>query len=182
MTKIDYISTDMLPFRDFSAPIVMDFWISGQCNMRCRYCLHGLDEGDALKKDIVPGLMPWETFRRIADGLRDFPTPVYGADFCGIGEPTLHHRLEDMIAYLRVQSGVRFVELTTNGLLLTKERAKRLLDSGVDLLSVSIQGVDEDACQRLCGVRVDPRRIAETLAWIQAHKRSGTYVVARRGR
>ena len=179
MKKIDYSSSQKLPFLDFKAPLAMDFWISGQCNMRCRYCLHGLDERDALRKDIVPGLMTWETFQRIADGLREFPVPVISADFCGIGEPTLHPRLEDMIACLRGQGLVRFVELSTNGLLLTKERAKRLLDSGLNMLSVSVQGVDEDGYQRLCGVKADPNRIAETLAWIQAYKKHDVFVVVR---
>lgn len=179
MAKIDYASSNNLPFGDYQAPVMMDFWISGECNMRCRYCLHGLDENAEARKGIIPGFMPWDIFRRIADGLLEFPVPVPGADFCGIGEPTMHPRLEEMITYLRSRGIVRIVELSTNGLLLTKEKAKRLLDSGLNLLSVSIQGVDPEAYQRTCGVRAEPERIAETLAWIHAHKRPGVIVVAR---
>ena len=179
MNKISFESAGKWMLADFDTPIDMDFWVSGQCNMRCRYCVHSLEKNHAARKNLVPGLLPWETFRKIADDLKAFPRPVFSANFCGVGEPLVHPRLEDMVAYLHEKKIVQFIELTTNALLLTRERAKRLLDSGINMLEISIQGVDEAGYERLCGVPADPRRIADVLTFVKEYKSPDTFLLVR---
>ena len=59
MNKISFESAGKWMLADFDTPIDMDFWVSGQCNMRCRYCVHSLEKNHAARKNLVPGLLPW---------------------------------------------------------------------------------------------------------------------------
>lgn len=179
MAIVDFETTNKLPLKVCNTPIMIDFWVSGTCNMRCSYCLHGLSNTDSLRKGIVQGQLSWDNFLRVADGMSEFDKPIMGASFCGIGEPLTHPLLPQMISHLKQNRLVSIVELTTNALLLTEERATELIDAGVDYLSVSIQGVNEEAYKRTCGVPFDPHVIAQRLEWYKEHRRPGTLLVVR---
>lgn len=179
MKIIDYENLTGLSLQWYDTPGVIDFWVSGYCNMRCNYCLHSLPEDAEPRKGILSTQLAWEDFLRVAEDMKRFPNPVQAATFCGIGEPLTHPRLPDMIAYLKENHIVSMVQLTTNALLLTQERAQKLIDAGLDLLSVSIQGVDAQTYEATCGVAVDPARIVGQLAWYQAHKKPGMYMIVR---
>ena len=179
MEHVDFENLSGLPFLWYRTPQVVDFWVSGFCNMRCRYCLHSLPGDAEARKGIIPAQLAWEDFLRVAEDMKRFEDPIPSATFCGIGEPLTHPRLPDMIAWLKQNRVVSLVELTTNALLLTREMARRLIDAGVDMLSVSIQGVTPQAYEATCGVAADPLEIADSLAWYRAHKKPGMTVVAR---
>jgi MoaA/NifB/PqqE/SkfB family radical SAM enzyme len=59
------------------------------------------------------------------------------------GEPLLRKDLEDVISAIRIPGHDPLIVLTTNGVLLTKERYRRLLDAGVDEFSLSLDYPDE---------------------------------------
>jgi sulfatase maturation enzyme AslB (radical SAM superfamily) len=59
------------------------------------------------------------------------------------GEPLLDRRLEQRIAALK-RAGIRSVAFTTNASLLTDERARSLLDAGIDTIDFSIDGASSD--------------------------------------
>jgi MoaA/NifB/PqqE/SkfB family radical SAM enzyme len=89
--------------------------------------------------------MSWEAFQRIA---RAFDRTQH-VHLQGWGEPLLHPRLFDMIA-LAKSAGCR-VGLTTNGMGLDQEAGRRLLDSNLDLLSISIAGATKETHE---GIRI----------------------------
>lgn len=163
----------------YDTPQVVDFWVSGTCNLRCKYCVHSLPPEAEARKDVIPTQISWEDFLRVARDLQRFPRQVAFAGFCGIGEPLTHPLLPKMVAYLKQNRIVSVVQLVTNGLLLNREISQSLIDAGLDVLSVSIQGVDSEAYRSLCGVAKDPREIAENLRWFMDHKGSQTRVLAR---
>jgi len=66
---------------------------------------------------------------------RSLTRPAY---FGGIGEPLFHPRTVEWVAQAKA-AGAR-VELITNGTLLTEKRSRQLIDAGLDLLWVSIDG------------------------------------------
>jgi len=70
------------------------------------------------------------------------------------GEPLLHPRLSECIAYA-VRRRVR-VMLTTNGILLDEKNAKKLISAGLDRLTLSFDG-NKETHGKLRGV--DPERI-----------------------
>ncbi len=60
--------------------------------------------------------------------------------FVGDGEPLLHPRVLDMIHLAKVRTRC-IVNLTTNGTLLSNSAVERLVDSGIDLVDVSVDAL-----------------------------------------
>ena len=59
------------------------------------------------------------------------------------GEPLLRQGLEDLVRMLSEVEGLEDLTLTTNGSLLTPERARRLRAAGLERLTVSLDAVDD---------------------------------------
>lgn len=100
------------------------------CNLDCITCFRqGWDE--------PVGRMNEATFTAILNGLSEAPTTpaVY---FGGIGEPLSHHRILDWVS--RAHAAGARTELITNGTLLNERMARGLIDAGLDVLWVSLDG------------------------------------------
>ncbi len=104
------------------------------CNLDCITCFR-----NAWDQPI--GKMTEETFERIFDGLKEM-SPIPSVYFGGIGEPLFHPKTIEWIR--RIKSlGVK-VELITNGTILTEKIARQLIDVGLDVLWVSLDGATPD--------------------------------------
>jgi MoaA/NifB/PqqE/SkfB family radical SAM enzyme len=105
------------------------------CNLDCITCFRNA-------WDQPLGRMTEETFERIYAGLKGLPhTPsVY---FGGIGEPLFHQKTIEWIRRIK-DLGVK-VELITNGTILTEKKTRELIDTGLDILWVSIDGATADS-------------------------------------
>ncbi len=100
------------------------------CNLDCITCFR-----NAWEQPI--GRMTEETFERFLAGLKEL-SPIPSVYFGGIGEPLFHPKTIEWIARIK-QLGVK-VELITNGTILNEKIARQLIDSGLDVLWVSIDG------------------------------------------
>jgi MoaA/NifB/PqqE/SkfB family radical SAM enzyme len=100
------------------------------CNIDCRTCMRN-------NWEVETGLMTADTFERIVAGLEASPLPPT-VMFGGIGEPLAHGHIAEMVARVKAL-GCR-AELITNGTLLTEKRSRALIQAGLDLLWVSIDG------------------------------------------
>jgi len=101
------------------------------CNIDCRTCMRNNWQTET-------GFMAAETFERILVGLEPvWPRPT--VVFSGIGEPLSHGRIATMVRRAH-EMGCR-TELITNGTLLTEKRGRSLIDAGLDVLWVSLDGV-----------------------------------------
>jgi MoaA/NifB/PqqE/SkfB family radical SAM enzyme len=82
------------------------------------------------------------TFARIVEGLRSFsppPTVFFG----GLGEPLVHPDIVEMVALAKTLGAT--VELITNGTILTKPLSKQLIEAGLDMLWVSLDGATPES-------------------------------------
>lgn len=111
-------------------PRAIQLEVTGSCNLRCQMCL--VSYRPILNK--ITGSMSFETFRSIVDDLPELEQITLQ----GLGEPLLAPDLFKMIEYASAR-GIR-LGFNTNGTLLTRERAERLVRAGVDWLHVSIDG------------------------------------------
>ncbi|MBI4422904.1 MAG: radical SAM protein [Elusimicrobia bacterium] len=104
----------------------------GRCNLGCQLCSLQFPRGMALGSGAP--LMPWEVFTRL---LRAHEA-VEELQLEGPGEPLLHPRFFDMVAFA-VERGLR-VSVSSNCTLLARRRARRLVASGLATLSASLDG------------------------------------------
>ncbi|MFC6954182.1 TIGR04347 family pseudo-SAM/SPASM protein [Halorubellus litoreus] len=103
-----------------------------QCNLYCEHCYAGADDGCA------PAELSTEEGERLLEDLAEFGVPV--VLFSG-GEPLARPDLEHLVAYAD-DLGIRPV-LSTNGTLVTEERAEALRDAGLKYAGVSVDGTRE---------------------------------------
>ena len=105
----------------------------GQCNLRCRMCpIPFRQDGPPFGP---PAFMDFDTFTRLLDQFPDLDE----LQLQGLGEPMMHPRLFDMVAYA-VARGVKRVSTNSNMTLLNRERAERCVTSGLTELHISIDG------------------------------------------
>ena len=104
--------------------------VTGACNLRCQMCL--VSYRPALGK--TSGSMSFETFKALIDDLPDLEVVTMQ----GLGEPLLAPDFFPMLEYL-AERGIR-TGFNTNGTLLTRDKAERLVRLGVDWLHVSLDG------------------------------------------
>ena len=100
------------------------------CNLDCITCFRNEWENPV-------GQMTDMTFARILDGLKGLD-PIPSLYFGGIGEPLVHARTPTWVAQAKALD-IR-VELITNGTTLTEEISRQLIEAGLDLLWVSLDG------------------------------------------
>jgi len=108
---------------------------TNRCNLECRTCLRNV-------WDEPSGEMSSATFARIIEGLHCFsppPTVFFG----GFGEPLSHPGIVEMVA--RVKALGITVELITNGTLLTQDLSLQLIEAGLDMLWVSLDGASPES-------------------------------------
>ena len=133
----------------------------GQCNLRCQMCsIQFRQDGPPYGP---PAFMAFETFTNIIDqfkGLEDLHLQ-------GLGEPMMHPRFFDMVEYA-AQKGVR-VSTNSNLTLLNERRAERCIKSGLDTLSISIDGVSAETYERI-RVRAHFERVVGNLERLLAIK------------
>jgi len=121
-------------------PLHLDVEASCRCNLRCVFC----DKLPALK-GLVQGDMDFGLWRTIiAEAGRN---GLYGLKLSYRGEPLLHPRLPEMVAMAK-DAGILDIYFNTNGMLLSQETARALIDAKLDRISVSVEGTDPAAFER----------------------------------
>src|SRR6266496_6104164 len=113
----------------------------GQCNLRCQMCpIQFRTDGPPYGP---PAFMPFDEFTRLVD---QFEGPEE-LQLQGLGEPMMHPRFFDMVAYASGK-GIK-VSTNTNLTLLNAKRAERCVTSGLDSISVSIDGSTAETYERI---------------------------------
>jgi pseudo-rSAM protein/SPASM domain protein len=127
----DESSRDQITEDKQQRPVVV--WnLTKQCNLYCSHCYAAADT------ETAPGELSTTEGKALLDDLSAFGIPV--VLFSG-GEPLVRDDLEELVAYA-ADSGIRPV-LSTNGTLLTEERAESLRDAGLKYAGVSVDGLPE---------------------------------------
>lgn len=119
-----------------SGPIQIDLELNGTCNMACPFCIHGYGEQTNLDKHIT-----LEQAKRILEDA--YFSGALSLKLNYINEPLLREDLEDVIRFAR-DLGFVNIYLVTNGSLLTPNRAKKILTSGLTRIGISIDATSEE--------------------------------------
>ena len=128
--------TDLLgrPLRDLRISV------TDRCNFRCTYCMpkeiFGRDF-QFLRRD---ALLTFEEITRLA---RIFV--AHGVEKIRLtgGEPLLRRDLRELVAMLAGIAGLKDLTLTTNGSLLTPQKARALREAGLRRITISLDSLDD---------------------------------------
>ena len=103
-----------------------------ECNIKCPLCPSPQNLNPRKKQY---DSMSFSDFKKVVDNCRDILYRVY---LTFSGEPLLNRQLGEMIEYLTQRGIVSMV--STNATLMTKSRAKEIIDAGLDYLIISFDG------------------------------------------
>jgi radical SAM protein with 4Fe4S-binding SPASM domain len=137
--------------------------VTSRCPGRCGYCPHTTRRGEWLARDMDMG-----TFERLWPLMRK----ASRVHLQGWGEPLLSPGFFDMAALAR-QAGCA-VSTTTCGLCMDKEIARKLADSGIDIVAFSLAGTDAVSNASRHGVDFD--RVCEAIGLLQGVRRAAMAV------
>ncbi len=125
------LPSHLLQFSKDKKPVVV--WnMTRRCNLKCVHCYAQSEDID-YKNELTH-----EQSLAMMDDLAEFGVPVLL--FSG-GEPLVHPRLIEYAQYA-VSKGMRAV-ISTNGTLITKEKAKALKEVGLSYVGISLDGLEE---------------------------------------
>jgi MoaA/NifB/PqqE/SkfB family radical SAM enzyme len=113
-------------------PLVLNVEPSNACNLRCTVC----PRRETVRRHGTHYLS-LSAFKSIADQASE-NGPLIMLNLHKDGEPLMHRQLPEMVAYAKGKSVARTIHLNTNGTLLHMPIAERLLDAGIDDITISV--------------------------------------------
>ncbi|MFH1593927.1 MAG: radical SAM protein [Candidatus Omnitrophota bacterium] len=120
-----------------NAPLQVDIELTNACNLKCPMC-----ERNMMTRSV--GFMDYALFKRIIDQCAELG--VCSVKLNLWGESFLHRDLFKMVDYAKRQN--IYTQFNSNATLLTGRNAQRLLTSGLDRITFSIEGGMREAYER----------------------------------
>lgn len=127
------------PKRCVSYPLMLNIAITDMCNLGCLHCPRTYDDSIDLGEmktdqvlDIIDEVTPYTERLQVSGGL---------------GEPLLYDGIYEIIEYAKSKD--MKVMMISNGTLLDEESANRLLDLGLDKLTISLDGATKESYEDL---------------------------------
>ncbi len=140
-------------------PYRMHIEVTNICNFKCIFCAPYNSTGLAPKKQN----MPFPLFRKIIDDLGRFPQKLKKMYFHNFGEPLVNKNLPAMIQYAKDHDVTERTELITNGSLLSPEVNRALVRSGLDHMTISIEGITEQDYLRIAKYKMNYTRFVDAI-------------------
>ena len=134
--------------------------VTDRCNFRCSYCMpkeiFGSEFAFLRREDLL-------TFEEVARLTRLFVrNGVRKVRLTG-GEPLLRRDLERLVAQLAAIDGLDDIALTTNGSLLTREKAQALKSAGLSRITVSLDSLDDAVFRAMNDVDFPVARVLDAI-------------------
>lgn len=152
-------------------PLQIDLFAVDICNLKCPMCP---------RQEFIPGkgYMDVNQVKKIIDQGAEYGLSAF--NFAGLGEPTLHPHLIEIIEYAK-QKGIIDVNMHTNGTRLYPEFNHRLLDSGLDRLIISLDSADKERYEQIrVGAKFDKvyAAVEDLIAQRNKHQKSRLHIKA----
>ena len=121
--------------RDY--PLLVDLELSSKCNLRCPMCYTTTDK---FLEQVALKFMDFEIYKKIILEIRG---KVPAIRLSLRGESTLHKNFIEAVQFAK-ENGIKEVSTLTHGKKLTGDFLKKLVDAGIDWITVSADGMKED--------------------------------------
>src|SRR5438445_799914 len=144
--KLPLRKDDAPPVRPLDAgpfPSRMFIECTAACNISCTQACCAPETG--ITRTRRAGMLDFDLFRRVVDEVG----PSLGRiDFFNYGEAFLHKRAVEMCEYIKTKFPHIYLYTSTNGLAFSEAQARRLVHSGIDEVTFSIDGATEASYAR----------------------------------
>jgi len=142
---------------------------SSVCNFKCQFCPTG-HKDLVSRADYRRSTMSFDLFEKIICDLDQFSRPLKVMRMNKIGEPFMNKHLPEMVELAKRKGRVEFIDLATNGSLMTPDFVTKLVQAGLDRLNISLEGVNEEQYLEHAKVKIDFNTLVENVRWVYANK------------
>lgn len=114
-------------------PSMVQVGVTNVCNLNCAECCYGVYVS---RPEYRPIFMSWDIFRKVIDEIKVFPASTIFR-FLGKGESLMH---PDFVKFAQIAKKElkQSVACITNGIALNEDLSRQLLDTGLDVIDVSL--------------------------------------------
>lgn len=144
------------------APREVFFDLNNTCNSKCFFCSN--------KKIGIPAFLDKKLGFRLLKEFFDFGTKDAG--LFATGEPFIRNDLSEFV-YEAKRIGYEYTFLNTNGISAVPEKAKRVLDAGLDSIKFSINAGTKETYKKIHGVDAFDTVISNIKWFNEYRKKSG---------
>ncbi len=169
--KLPLKKDDAPPVRPLDAgplPGRMFIECTAACNISCTQACCAPETG--ITRTRQAGMLDFDLFRRVID---EVGPSLHRIDFFNYGEAFLHKRAVEMCEYIKKHFPHIYLYTSTNGLALTEAQARRLVHSGIDEVTFSIDGATQASYEKYRQRGKFDLAIANLRAMADEKRRSG---------
>jgi MoaA/NifB/PqqE/SkfB family radical SAM enzyme len=144
--KLPLAADEAPPQRDLAVgalPSRLYIECTAACNISCFQACCAPETG--ITRTRQAGMLDWDLFTRVVD---EAGPALVRIDFFNYGEAFLHKRAVEMCEYIKTRFPHIYLYTSTNGLALNEEKARRLVHSGIDEVTFSIDGASQETYAR----------------------------------
>lgn len=141
--KLPLKKADAAPERDLNVPQLpsrLYIECTAACNISCAQACCAPETGITRTRNA--GMLDFDLFTRVVD---EAGPSLVRVDFFNYGEAFLHKRAVEMCEYIKLHFPHIYLYTSTNGLALKEDQVRRLVHSGIDEVTFSIDGATPES-------------------------------------
>jgi len=142
---------------------------SNICNFQCKFCPTG--DKELLKSVNRPkGMMEYDLFCKIVDDIAGFNKKIRKIDIYKDGEPFLNKDVCRMIKYAKEKNIAESIQTTSNSALIDEETAINIINSGLDVIRISVEHVSNQGYKDITSTFEDYDKIKKNVGFLFEEK------------
>ena len=153
-----------------STPYTIMADISDVCNFKCNYCFRGM--GKCEKFYGHNRLMSKDIFVKVVNQTLEFDGRIKRFSLSHNGEPLAHPDFAEFVGYAKEKDVADSVEIHTNASLLNRDLSRKIINSGLDRMVISLQGMDSKKYKEICGVNINYDYFYDNLQFLYNEKKN----------
>jgi len=146
--------------KDIKRPKFCVIEVSHRCMFQCKMCGYWMSKED-------PEELQLRHLYKFISSLKEFAGMPFEMNLSG-GETLMKEGMLDLVEFIAEQ-GFRF-SMVSNGYLMDKAVAKRIADSGLSFLALSLESLDGNIHDFLRGTKGAHKKVMEALGYLSAYR------------
>ena len=160
---------DSIPLKQ---PLCISIEPTNLCNFKCAMCFHGNNENDPKAKPLKN--MDNDVFKKtlydIENWISKTGEKIKLIKLYSLGEPFVNPEACEMVKAIKERNICEKLEITTNGSLMTKETAEKLVNYGLDILRLSVYSVENGRMKAVTRSEITPAVIRENIEYLKYYR------------
>ncbi|MBU0634763.1 MAG: radical SAM protein [Candidatus Omnitrophica bacterium] len=141
------------------------FGITDKCTLRCRMCLKWREDLLVKEGTVAPSITQWKQGILDLTQIVEFP---FELDLGG-GEALLYDGILDIVSF-SVKNNF-YTSIASNGYIIDEEMARRIADSGLSVINISLDSIKEKTHDYLRGVDGVYKRVMDAIGYLHKYCR-----------